>query len=127
MPWPVVALLPASLGLARMARTIALFARQGKGTLAPWDAPERLVVAGPYRHVRNPMIVGVFLVLAGEATLFRAPLVGAWLLVFVVANLLVLPLAEEPRLTRRFGADYDSYRKAVPRWLPRLRPWDGRD
>ncbi len=124
--WAVTIEVPA-LGLALMAWTITLFARQGRGTLAPWDAPTRLVVAGPYRHMRNPMMVGVLLVLVGEVTVFRAPLLIAWLAVATLAILLFIPLIEEKRLARRFGAEYDSYRKAVPRWLPRLTPWDGRD
>lgn len=124
MPWPLVALAPVGAGIALMAWTIALFARRGKGTLAPWDAPKRLVVEGPYRHVRNPMMLGVFLVLLGESIVLRAP-VWAWLCAGTAAALALIPLVEEPRLKRRFGAAYDRYRAAVPRWLPRLTPWDG--
>ncbi|MFI5403616.1 MAG: methyltransferase family protein, partial [Planctomycetota bacterium] len=125
VPWPLVALAPAALGLGLMAWTITLFARRGRGTLAPWDAPTRLVVAGPFRHMRNPMMVGVLLVLVGEVTAFRAPLLIAWLAVALLAVLLFIPMIEEKRLARRFGADYDRYRSAVPRWLPRLKPWTG--
>lgn len=124
-PWPLVALVPAALGLGLMAWTITLFARRGRGTLAPWDAPTRLVVAGPFRHVRNPMMVGVLLVLLGETTAFRAPLLVGWLALALLAILLFIPLIEEKRLARRFGAEYDRYRSAVPRWLPRLKPWNG--
>lgn len=126
-PWPLVAAVPLALGLALMAWTITLFARKGRGTLAPWDAPPRLVVAGPYRHVRNPMMFGVFLVLVAEAVAFRAPLLWGWLGSAMVAVPLFVALVEEKRLAARFGAEYDRYRKAVPRWLPRLTPWDGRD
>jgi protein-S-isoprenylcysteine O-methyltransferase Ste14 len=124
-PWPLVAAVPLALGLALMAWTIALFARRGRGTLAPWDAPPRLVVAGPYRHVRNPMMVGVFLVLVAEATAFRAPLLWAWLGSGVAAVLVFIPLVEEKRLLSRFGPEYVRYRSAVPRWLPRRTPWRG--
>lgn len=125
-PWWALAIEAPALGLALMAWTITLFARRGRGTLAPWDAPQRLVVAGPYRHVRNPMMVGVLLVLVGEATLFRTPFLWAYLGFATLAVLLFIPLVEEKRLARRFGAEYDRYRRAVPRWLPRLTPWDGR-
>jgi protein-S-isoprenylcysteine O-methyltransferase Ste14 len=125
LPWPLLAAAPAAAGLALMAWTIRLFAVRGKGTLAPWDAPQRLVVEGPYRHVRNPMILGVLLVLAGEATALRAPLLWAWLGLFAAVNLVYVARVEEKRLASRFGAAYDAYRARVPAWIPRLAPWDG--
>ena len=113
-------------GLALGGWTVALFARVGRGTLAPWDPTARLVVRGPYRHVRNPMISGVGAVVAGEAALLGSvPLLG-WLAAFAAVNAVYMPLVEEPGLQRRFGADYDRYRANVPRWLPRLRPWEAR-
>src|SRR5437667_27366 len=57
-------------GLVLLSRTIALLGRLGEGTLAPWDPTTKLVIAGPYRHVRNPMIVGVAMILLGEAAIF---------------------------------------------------------
>lgn len=78
-------LLPAVLGLALLGaglllvvRTVALLATVGRGTLAPWDPTSRLVVRGPYRHVRNPMISGVLLVLLGEAAFLGSLPVLAW-------------------------------------------------
>ncbi len=121
--WAGLALL--AVGLTLMAITIRQFAREGQGTLAPWDPTRRLVVSGVYRHVRNPMITGVLCNLAGEALLLRAPALGAWLGVFFLANAVYLPLVEEPGLEKRFGDDYRRYRKAVPRWIPRLRAWPG--
>jgi protein-S-isoprenylcysteine O-methyltransferase Ste14 len=116
------ALVAAGLGL--FAWTVRLFARVGRGTLAPWDPPERLVVAGPYRHFRHPMITGVALVLAGEALAFASTGIAIVLAAFVPINALYLPLVEEPALLRRFGSDYERYIANVPRWLPRLRPWE---
>ena len=110
-------------GLALMYSTISLFARVGRGTLAPWDPTERLVLEGPYRHVRNPMISGVMAILAGEAILLGSPAIAVWLGLFVLANALWMPLVEEPGLVRRFGADYESYADAVPRWIPRRTPY----
>jgi protein-S-isoprenylcysteine O-methyltransferase Ste14 len=110
-------------GLAIFVTTVRLFAARGRGTLAPWDPPERLVVAGPYRYLRHPMISGVALVLAGEALVFGSVAIAIWLAAFVAVNAVYLPLVEEPALVRRFGADYERYIENVPRWLPRLRPW----
>ncbi len=111
-------------GLFLITWTVSLFARVGRGTLAPWEPPGRLVVRGPYRHVRNPMISGVLAALLGEAVLFQSwPLLG-WFLLFFAANALYIPLFEEPGLQRRFGGDYLAYKGNVPRWVPRLRPWD---
>ena len=113
-----------ALGLTLVARTIALFATVGRGTLAPWSPPERLVVRGIYRHVRNPMISGVLCLLCGEAlSLGSKPLAG-WFVTFFLINLVYIPLLEEPGLEERFGRPYRVYKQNVPRWLPKLKPWD---
>ena len=93
----------------------------GRGTLAPWYPPERLVVRGPYRYVRNPMITGVVSVLLGEAALFASPAVLAWAGFVFALNAVYFPLIEEPDLRSRFGSDYDAYAASTPRWLPRYR------
>ena len=114
-----------TLGLVLMIATIRLFVTVGEGTLAPWNPPQRLVVRGVYRHVRNPMISGVFFVLLGEAILAASlPLLG-WFAAFVVVNAVYIPLAEEPGLVKRFGDEYLAYKRNVPRWIPMLTPWDG--
>jgi len=100
-----------------------LFARIGRGTLAPWDPTRRLVVVGPYRHSRNPMITAVGTMLAGEAMFFHSIRIGAWLLLFAAINQTYFLLLEEPGLAARFGEEYERYRRAVPRWLPRRRGW----
>jgi protein-S-isoprenylcysteine O-methyltransferase Ste14 len=112
-----------AVGLLLFVTTVALFARIGQGTLAPWDPTSKLVVRGPYRHVRNPMISGVLCLLLGEAALLGAAPLLAWFGGVFAVNAVYLPLVEEPGLVRRFGADYESYRNQVPRWVPRLRPW----
>jgi protein-S-isoprenylcysteine O-methyltransferase Ste14 len=113
------------LGLTLMASTIALFIKMGRGTLAPWDPTQKLVVYGVYRHIRNPMISGVFCILLGEAILLGSLPLFFWFASFLVGNLIYIPLAEEPGLEKRFGAEYLRYKKKVPRWLPRWRPWEG--
>jgi protein-S-isoprenylcysteine O-methyltransferase Ste14 len=127
----LLAALPVILGAALLAAggvlvtwTIALFARVGRGTLAPWDATSTLVVLGPYRHVRNPMITGVLFLLLGEAALLGSWPLLAWFAAVAAVNAIYMPLVEEPGLVRRYGADYERYRENVPRWLPRLRAWE---
>jgi protein-S-isoprenylcysteine O-methyltransferase Ste14 len=122
---PVVRAICTCLGLALMIATIRLFATVGKGTLAPWEPPQRLVVRGVYRHVRNPMISGVLSVLLGESVLMASMPLFRWFLIVVVINTIYIPLLEEPGLVRRFGEDYQVYKRNVPRWVPRLTPWEG--
>ena len=111
------------LGLTLVIWTIRLFVVVGQGTLAPWDPTTRIVVVGPYRHVRNPMISGVVCVLAGETALLGSRPLLYWLAAVVAVNAVYLPFVEEPGLRRRFGKEYDVYCANVPRWIPRLRPW----
>lgn len=112
-------------GLFLVISTIRLFSRIGRGTLAPWHPTQRLVIVGIYRYVRNPMILGVMLVLFGEAIVTHSPAVFIWFGLFTVANMLYMPLFEEPNLIKRFGDDYQLYRDNVPRWLPRRYPYEG--
>ena len=101
------------------------FFTTGRGTLAPWDPPARLVVTGPYRYVRNPMIAGVMFMLFAIALLLRSRPHAAWAGIFVLINAIYIPLLEEPDLAARFGGDYATYRKHVRRFVPRLTPWAG--
>lgn len=110
-------------GLGLAAGTIRRFVTEGKGTLAPWDPTQRLVVTGVYRYVRNPMISGVLLILLGEALALRSSAVLTWALTFFVINAIYMPLIEEPGLVQRFGDDYLLYRRNVPRWVPRTTAW----
>ncbi len=128
VPWNLLmlggAVLSIGLGLSLLVTTIRMFFQIGRGTLAPWNPTERLVVVGVYRHVRNPMITGVFCILLGEAVFFGSVPLLVWFAIFVVVNLIYIPLFEEPGLERRFGGDYTRYRENVPRWIPRLTPWE---
>lgn len=122
--FPAFGLLFIGLGLILMVKTISLFATVGKGTLAPWTPAKKLVILGPYRHVRNPMISGVFFVLIGEALLLGSIALFAWFIVFVIINLVYIPLSEERGLERRFGKEYLFYKENVPRWIPRIEAWN---
>jgi protein-S-isoprenylcysteine O-methyltransferase Ste14 len=112
------------VGLLLFASSLRRFATEGHGTLAPWDPPRRLVVRGPYRYVRNPMISGVIFVLFGEALILMSRPHLNWALLFLAINLVYIPLLEEPQLEWRFGEAYHEYRRHVRRFIPRLRPWD---
>lgn len=126
----VAAALPVLLGATLIAAgfalwlwTVRLFARIGRGTLAPWDPTRRLVIQGPYAHLRNPMISAVLATLLGEAALFGSPGILIFAAVFGAINHAFFLLREEPGLERRFGDEYTEYKGAVPRWIPRRRPW----
>jgi protein-S-isoprenylcysteine O-methyltransferase Ste14 len=111
-------------GLIALVQAFVRFVVEGLGTPAPVAAPERLVVGGVYRYVRNPMYVAVLAAIIGQALLLGQ----LGLLLYAGAAWLVVAAFvrwyEEPTLTRRFGADYEAYRRAVPAWWPRLRPWE---
>lgn len=96
------------------------FFAAGKGTISPIDPPKLLVVRGLYKVVRNPMYVSVVTILLGEAIFFMSPpiLIEAGVF-FVLANLFIV-FYEEPSLRRRFGKSYESYSRAVGRWVPRF-------
>src|SRR5678816_518157 len=95
------------------------FIRRGRGTPAPYDPPRRLVVAGLYRHVRNPQYIGVVLVVLGEALFFGSFVLLGYVAFFMVGYHLFVRFYEEPTLTRLFGEDYTRYCAAVPRWVPK--------
>lgn len=116
----------AATGLAIGLWCVFEFAWRGLGTPAPFDPPKHLVVTGPYRFVRNPMYVGFFLAVIGEAiafphlTLFMLVLLAA----LFIATTLFIAFYEEPTLRRLFGAEFEHYCANVRRWIPRLTPFD---
>ena len=118
-----LALLPAGAGLGLAVRTVKLFMTFGEGTPAPWDPPQILVIQGPYRYVRNPMITSALLMLLAETMLFQSWPLALWMGIFFAGNAIYFPLAEEKGLEKRFGEDYRIYKAHVPRWIPRRQPW----
>jgi protein-S-isoprenylcysteine O-methyltransferase Ste14 len=114
-----------AVGIVITYSCVSLFTDHGEGTPSPWNPPKNLVVLGVYRHVRNPMMIGVFCVLLGESLLSGSLLIFLWFAFFVVANLIYIPLFEEPKLLIRFGEPYQRYMQNVSRWLPRTNPWQG--
>jgi protein-S-isoprenylcysteine O-methyltransferase Ste14 len=111
------------IGLLLLISTARLFAKRGKGTLAPWDPPKHLVVEGPYRYVRNPMHSGVFITLYGEGLLFGSIPILIFVTVAFVFHWFYIPLMEERWLKEKFGEQYLMYKRNVPAWIPRLKPW----
>ncbi|MCU1347564.1 MAG: phospholipid methyltransferase [Acidobacteria bacterium] len=112
-------------GLLLFGASLYEFVTRGRGTLAPWDPPRALVIHGPYRYVRNPMISGVVLIVTAEALLTRSAPVAQWAATFAILNLIYIPLLEEPQLAERFGEPYREYRRHVRRFVPRLTAWPG--
>ena len=105
------------------------FVTEGRGTPAPIAPTERLVVGGLYRYVRNPMYLAVAATIVGQALLLGRLELLAYSALFLGATAAFVYWYEEPILLHRYGSQYDTYRRAVPRWWPRWRPWepDGRE
>ncbi len=119
---------PGAAGWLLIAAGIALycacafwgFAMRGQGTPLPLDPPKKLVAAGPYGLVRNPMYWSVLFVMLGEAAIFHSVVFAEWCAGFFVGVNLFVLFFEEPTLRRKFGAEYEEYCKRVPRWIPRV-------
>lgn len=115
----------ALVGAAMVVESFARFALKGLGTPAPIAPTKHLVMSGLYRYVRNPMYVGVVSAIFGQALWFGSSALLAYgAAVWAAFHLFVL-LYEEPTLKRQFGSEYDAFRRHVPRWLPRIKPWRG--
>ena len=112
-------LLPILLGVAVYAWCAWDFTFAGRGTPAPFDPPQELVVRGLYRYVRNPMYVGILSILAGEALFFASRRLLAYAAGACAFYFLLVLLYEEPALRRKFGEPYRRYCRSVPRWIPR--------
>jgi protein-S-isoprenylcysteine O-methyltransferase Ste14 len=111
------------LGISMQLYTTSLFGRYAQGTLAPWQPTQKLVIRGPYRYCRNPMITGVLMMLLGEALFFNALGIMIWTCIFFVMNTMYFIFKEEPAMLKRFGEAYTEYKKHVPRWVPRITPY----
>jgi protein-S-isoprenylcysteine O-methyltransferase Ste14 len=123
--WRWIGAVPSVMGFAVALRCIWDFGWTGHGTPAPIAPPQRLVVVGFYRYVRNPMYSGFFVGWSGLWVDFgRANLAALTVAsVAVVGVVLFVQLYEEPTLRKIFGAEYEEYCRNVRRWLPRMRAW----
>ena len=96
--------------------TMHLFRKIGKGTPAPWDPPRHLVIRGPYKIMRNPMITGVILILLSESIFLGSNVILYYTLIFFIINTIYFKFYEEETLIKKFGNEYLEYRKTVPMW-----------
>ena len=122
-PLRVLGALLVGAGLGVLVHAFVRFVVEGLGTPAPVAPTERLVVGGLYRHVRNPMYLAVVAAIVGQALLLWQWVLVPYAAVVAVAFVVFVLGYEQPSLQRQFGSQYDAYRRAVPAWWPRLRPW----
>ena len=115
----ILSFVAAAVGISMVIWVSVIFVRRGKGTAVPLLPPKEFVPIGLYRYVRNPMYVGLIVVILAEAVVFRS----VWLCVYAcliwLATHSYVVLIEEPDLIRRFGTGYEAYRSETPRWIPR--------
>ena len=133
---PLIAASPFSLlagslvglaGLVLLVASIRFIIIYANTTVMPWVPSESLVIRGPYRRLRNPMILGVVLVMVGEGLVLGSFGVLAVALVFFIGNTVYFIFSEEPKLEERFGEPYREYKVNVHRWWPRLKPWEPKE
>lgn len=98
---------------------VIIFAFRGSGTPAPFDPPREFVPGGPYRYVRNPMILGVFVFVSGLGLYLNSVTIILFSFILLILAHLYIVFREEPELERRFGQKYLEYKKSVNRWIPR--------
>ena len=123
-PLRVVGLILLAAGVVALLHAFLRFVVEGLGTPAPVAPTERLVVGGLYRYVRNPMYLAVAATIVGQALLLGQPILLLYTVAFGAAVAAFVHWYEEPTLRRQFGEEYETYRRAVPGWWPRRKPWD---
>jgi protein-S-isoprenylcysteine O-methyltransferase Ste14 len=124
-PWPVVV---RAIGVALIAvggimvlTGFVRFATEGIGVPFPAEpTSQQLTIGGPYRYVRNPLYLAIVLAVTGQALLFSRPVLLVYAAGLLAAFVAFVRWYEEPALARRFGGQYEAYRKQVPGWWPRL-------
>ena len=124
-PLRVVGVVLIAAGILVLLHAFVRFVMEGVGTPSPVAPTERLVVGGLYRYVRNPMYLAVLAVVGGQALLLGRLKLLLYAAALVVAFVAFVRWYEEPALRRRFGAEYETYRRAVLAWWPRRRRWEG--
>jgi len=111
------------IGIVLIALTIRMFILIGNGTIMSWDPTKKLIVVSLYAYVRNPMILSIIIILFGESIIFVSyGIIKLAILVFILSEVYLI-FAEEPGLEKRFGKEYIEYKRNVPRWIPRFKPW----
>ena len=121
-PLRFLGILPLILGAAFYLKCAWDFTFTGGGTPAPIDPPRIFVAKGLYRIARNPMYVGITLILTGESIVFESATLLAYAAILWLGFHLFVIYYEEPTLKKKFGKTYDDYFRAVPRWIPKGLP-----
>lgn len=107
-------------GFVLMLLTIIYFIK-AKGTPIPLNPPKILIVTGPYKLVRNPMLTGIFLQLFGIGFYYYSTsLIFIFTPLFILINYLELKYIEEPEMEKRFGQDFRDYKKRTPLFIPNI-------
>jgi len=116
----------ALFGLYLLINCISIFYKKGQGTLMPLSKihTPHLVIAGPYKYVRNPMIIGVILTVLGEGLIFESLGIFIFAIIFFIINLIYIPLFEEKGALSRFGQEYIHYKDQVNGWIPKFKAYD---
>jgi protein-S-isoprenylcysteine O-methyltransferase Ste14 len=123
LPLRVLGGILVAAGVPVLVQAFVRFVREGAGTPAPVAPTERLVVGGLYRYVRNPMYLAVLSIIVGQGLLLGQSHLFVYAGIVAVIVVSFVRLYEEPALSRQFGEEYESYRRAVPGWWPRRRPF----
>lgn len=100
------------------------YSKGGDGTPGPWRPVGNLVISGPYQYVRNPMLLGVFLLLLFESIFLTSMPLFYWFVAFVIINIIYFKNFEEKELVKRFGKNYEDYKSKVPMFFPKLTPYN---
>jgi protein-S-isoprenylcysteine O-methyltransferase Ste14 len=119
----IYGVLPVIVGMAALVASAVSFYRRGKGTLAPWDPPSKLVVQDLYRFNRNPMYVGLLTTVVGWSVLSGSLWIYIYAAVLPLVFHLRVVLHEEREMRRLLAEDWEHYRRSVPRWGIRFTPY----
>lgn len=114
-----------AMGLMVLLQCVRDFYVSGKGTLAPWAPPKKLVIVGLYKFTRNPMYIGVLIIIAGIALINASPFVAVYFVFFAVVFHLRVVLNEENWLASHFSEEWVEYKTEVSRWMPKITPYRG--
>ncbi len=122
--WAGVPVFLAGLAVAMDCRRLIYNPEQWEEAPTAAGIPKHLIVSGPYRYVRNPMLLGMVLIVLGEALFTESPGIFTYLAAFFIfLNFIMIP-GEERRLEERFGGSYLRYKSKIHRWLPATSPYE---
>ena len=112
--------IPFTAGCLMLFMSVVAFYVEGHGTLAHWSPPKKMIRSGCFKYTRNPMYVGVILILIGESLISGSLWLLAWMTVITIAFNFHIRIVEEPWLEKTFGEEWFDFKRTVPRWWPKL-------